>query len=155
MEDLLVYRAQALKMLVGETITEAYANSYGPREDGRSSMLAFVTLSGKRAVFHADGDCCSAAYFENIDLKRLAGATIDKITVGDREDRPPSEQEEDHANRFLLHTDRGIMGFDLRSSSNGYYGAYLSYVGERVTAAQNGMGNFRPVASYVYLEGEV
>ena len=94
--------------------------------------IRFVTTDGD-VVALCDADCCSHTWVETVEstLRRFP-ATI--LKAGDLElNREPEDDPELEVVQFYgfeLVTDQGVVIFDYRNSSNGYYGGWLVWEGE-------------------------
>lgn len=85
----------------------------------------FETLS-----YNCEGECCSSSWFEHISgIEFLVGHTIRKtenieMNFVTAEDEKGHECLRQYGYRFT--TDRGYFEIDMRNSSNGYYGGYIT-----------------------------
>lgn len=92
-----------------------------------------VVLEHNTVTLVAEGDCCSASWFEAYpenDLHSLIGRSIDHVSMDDEEYSMEESgvQECDKNYVYAFHLDGGdVVKFLLRNSSNGYYGGYIQY----------------------------
>ena len=93
--------------------------------------LRMTVLDGHAPVeirWEPEGDCCSRSWIEHIEgVENLAGQTILEAWTsnGDRDDNHP-DYDCLQIYFYKLRTTAGYVDIDMRNSSNGYYGGWLS-----------------------------
>lgn len=96
--------------------------SINPSKD----LLQFETNEGIYC-FRTVGDCCSESWIEHVNnLKALINQTIediDEIHKEDEEDSYCDEYIRIYIYQFL--TPLGIVEFEMRNKSNGFYGGFI------------------------------
>jgi hypothetical protein len=104
--------------------------------EGDTRMWVFTDRG--RYTLTAEGDCCSESWFEHVDLPPpVLGRPVLKVSAADKDgshvesdtSHPEYLQDEHEISFATLATDRGAFTFELRNSSNGYYGGYLTVTG--------------------------
>lgn len=89
-----------------------------------------ITTDKGRLVMSAEGDCCSTSWFESVDVDNVAGATVTAFESAAGPALTP-EEERGHdclKNYFgMVTTSKGRILWEMRNSSNGYYGGYITY----------------------------
>jgi predicted nucleic acid-binding Zn finger protein len=95
------------------------------------SSIEFYMDDGKVYSFYVEGDCCSSSWIEHLTVPD----DIEDAVVLSWDDFTMDSFEEDYSyvqcyeNR--VHTPKGDVVLEYRNSSNGYYGGYIVYGGER------------------------
>jgi hypothetical protein len=110
----------SFKALEGHKILALYGDN-----DTLQFTTEFETLS-----YSCEGDCCSSSWFEHISgVEFLVGHTIVK-TEDISLDSVTPEEEKQHESLaqygYRFTTDKGYFEIDMRNSSNGYYGGYIT-----------------------------
>ena len=117
-----------MKELVGTVVKEVYLDS------GTQHYMLFKTDLFDCA-FIAEGDCCSESWFSAVaGLENLIGYKVREVvevTMGSPADGK-SRQECDQLYRITLVTKWGACDIEFRNSSNGYYGGWVSCIGDGV-----------------------
>jgi hypothetical protein len=88
--------------------------------------LRLDTDSGFK-YFHAEGDCCSNSWFENVEIL----GTFGKVLSVEDLPMPPEEWKEGECINFYgisIKMVSGRVDIDYRNSSNGYYGGWLATI---------------------------
>jgi hypothetical protein len=127
--------------LIGKVVTAVFLT-----DDG--SAIKFEVEGGEPIVAHAEGDCCSHSWIENVQgVEQLLDSRV--VSVEDIEMPEPTaeptvkgESSEFVHNRYghyeeqmayygcKITTEKGFATIDYRNSSNGYYGGSLSWPNE-------------------------
>lgn len=93
------------------------------------------SLRGRAPMaFLAEADCCSASWVEEFDFTAITGGTVVRVDVKDvcgdgrllATAYPDYQQEVDAAYFYEIVTDRGSATLEMRNSSNGYYGGWMT-----------------------------
>lgn len=94
---------------------------------GDKDTLCFKTDAGI-FTYGCEGDCCSSSWFEHVSgVAQLVGHTVATEEEISMPDIPKEQQrEEDVAYGYQLITDKGHFLIEMRNSSNGYYGGYIT-----------------------------
>lgn len=115
--------------LIGKTVTRVFLS-----EDG--GAIRFDSSDGQSLIVHADGDCCSHSWIEEVQgVEQLIGSPVVSVEdVGDMPDRPGNRrghyEEEMAYYGCKITTEKGYALIDYRNSSNGYYGGNLAWPGD-------------------------
>ena len=97
--------------------------------DGKN--LNMTLKNGENVVkmtWQPEGDCCSLSWIEHIEgVENLAGQTVLEAFTdeGERDDAHP-EYDCLQIYFYKLRTTGGYLDIDMRNSSNGYYGGWLT-----------------------------
>lgn len=94
--------------------------------DKAKERLVFQTDKGDFA-FVAEGDCCSQSWFEHLSgVEDLINSKIKSVRHVDMGEiaHPSHECLQLYGTR--IQTARGVFEIEMRNSSNGYYGGYIS-----------------------------
>jgi len=117
---------EKIKEYIGKTIKEF---KFGEKK------LEFSFSDGVELVLYAQGDCCSESWFEGIYgeyalspgsvLTSMEFVDLQRITKPNKED----EHFDDDCVRLYgvkIMTSVGYADIDMRNSSNGYYGGFIT-----------------------------
>lgn len=108
--------------LVGKKIKAVYGGK-------GETYIGFLTDKGY-IEYGCEGDCCSSSWFEHISgIEYLVGATVketEEISLDSITDEDQVGHECLQSYGFQLITDKGYFSIDLRNSSNGYYGGWVT-----------------------------
>lgn len=100
-----------------------------------SELLTFNFDTGEKLELYARGDCCSNSWFEQLSGEEalVAGSILHKLELIDNNELPEllavdSDDRDDHIKYYGLKilSSNGYADIDMRNSSNGYYGGYVS-----------------------------
>ena len=88
-------------------------------------QISLVTNKGTLHMW-AGGDCCSHSWFESHDSD-AEGGTITKFeeTYGERTESADYDVLQTYFG--TVYTTKGRVTYELRNSSNGYYGGYVNW----------------------------
>lgn len=122
---------QTQHVLVGKIVKAVFLAADG-------GAIKFDLVDGSSIVAHADGECCSLSWIENVQgIDQLLGSTI--VSVEDVGDMPEVKGNRyDHCEDEMafygckITTEKGYAVIDYRNSSNGYYGGSLVWPGEHL-----------------------
>lgn len=96
---------------------------------GDTDTLEFVTENGV-IVYGCEGDCCSSSWFEHVSgIDNLIGHTVTNVEEISMNSITPEEEKNYECLQqygFRISTDKGYFEVDMRNSSNGYYGGYIT-----------------------------
>lgn len=98
-----------------------------------SDDTLYISTDRNVHVFNVQGDCCSHSYFYEIsNVNQLIGGKVIKIEqISMPDPGVDTEYECIQAYGYKIHTDKGYGLIVFRNSSNGYYGGWMEYAGER------------------------
>ena len=98
--------------------------------------LTLYTDDGKQERVYAEGECCSEAWFSDLEMfgsmptiVRSVQLSKDEIVPEHKMDK--NRQEEEKVSFITINTNNGHISLTLRNSSNGYYGACIIVEGSR------------------------
>ncbi len=110
-----------LEDLIGATVTEVAHTS------------EVVTLTTDRGTFKllAEGDCCSVSWFEHVDDDGIAGGVVTRVEDSGEPEGwvEPADNSEHEVLQYYfttISTTKGRLMFEMRNSSNGYYGGFIA-----------------------------
>lgn len=107
--------------LIGHTIDGVFINS-------DKDVIEFMTSDDKLFTYLAEGDCCSSSWIEHVNgLAALIGHKV--INVVERDMPEAVDDEKYDCLQFYgwtLETAAGRFDIEMRNSSNGYYGGYIT-----------------------------
>lgn len=108
--------------LIGKTIEKL-------TRDADKETFRFHLSDGSSITWVALGDCCSHSWVEHISgVVFLFGASVRSVEDTDLGELPPAEPDQYEVisrYSYKITTDKGVCEFELRNSSNGYYGGSL------------------------------
>lgn len=118
--------------LIGETIRKCEVSQ------DRNSIV--FTTDNKKIAYKTHGGCCSDSWIEHFERDGIEGSTVidvknfnidDDNSKNDLTDLlstkyPDRQQECDRAYFYEIVTDKGSFTIEMRNSSNGYYGGWLT-----------------------------
>jgi hypothetical protein len=94
-----------------------------------SDQTAIKIYTGNEVIMlRAIGDCCSHSWFNHIQfVSNLTGSTITKLKENPELETEHSDSDSECIRVYshTIFTDKGVCTFELRNSSNGYYGGYV------------------------------
>lgn len=94
------------------------------------TQLTISFQDGSKAIFEAEGDCCSSSWIEHLTVPDdIKGATITHVAdfMVSQEDHTGDETWGDLLQFYntKFRTPKGDIILEYRNRSNGYYGGYL------------------------------
>src|SRR5262245_29278082 len=97
---------------------------------GESTLI--LETSGAEHAFvqiSTEGDCCSDAWFNHIaGVEALQGGLVLECDESGWKDADgATRQEADTVDFIKIRTDKGFCDIEVRQSSNGYYGGWVTY----------------------------
>lgn len=100
-----------------------------------NTVLRFTTDLGDVFSFYANGDCCSSSWFNNLSginnllnykIREVENKEEKKPSITDANDETGAFHECLQFYGFTLKTNAGYVDIEMRNSSNGYYGGWVS-----------------------------
>lgn len=118
------FRVEEVSEFIGKTIAEFKFTS---------RVLEFTFKDGEPLRLYAKGSCCSSSWFEQISGEEALapGAVVKKIEFIQLKDVIDNREVEDKWDYIQFYgvkfvTNKGYADVDMRNSSNGYYGGYIT-----------------------------
>lgn len=111
-----------MKELIGKTIHAVYPDT---------DCIIFSTNDGGYAYI-SEGDCCSHSWFSAIQgMEALIGATVNEVEEVNINSEWSDPGEFIQIYGIKITTNKGRAMVEFRNSSNGYYGGWCQFAGER------------------------
>lgn len=89
-------------------------------------LFRFHLTDGTAVTWEAVGDCCSHSWVEHVSgVAFLIGGTVRAVESTNIGEESNEEHECLQKYSYKITTDKGVCEFELRNSSNGYYGGSL------------------------------
>ena len=93
--------------------------------------LTIELKNGKKIIYDAFGDCCSASYIESMDNQAaLENSTLLSVESVSGDEKTTGEYEVSKWTFYKFKTTKGMCTLSFRNDSNGYYDGYLEFSGE-------------------------
>ena len=104
------------------------------RVELKDGELLFFTIDNTIIRYDCEGDCCSSSWFEEIDNPdALIDARVVSVESVDLDKVIPDISAYECLRLYgtKITTTKGNATVDMRNSSNGYYGGWINYRGEK------------------------